>query len=193
MGKLAGGLLLFSLLLPFAVTSSLSRCPKECQCDLDPSGRYYTACIGAGLKQIPINEMDKKMEIIIIQSPTNTLQLAHLFGDYKKLELLRINDANIPAIGMHSFWGVPSLRTLDLSRNNISHIYEEDFKGQQNLIELNLSKNKMQRIPSGTFKYLTVSDEGKNWNFVRYFDFMKWVFFMSTAFGVRAYGHRSKP
>lgn len=158
MANLTAAFLLFALLLPFTITSSLSRCPNECTCDLDPSGRYYTACIAANIKRIPINELDKKMEIIIIQSPKNTLQIGHLFGDFKKLEILRINDANVPAIGQHSFWGVPTLRTLDLSRNNITNIYDENFKGQQNLIELNLAKNKMERIPSGTFKFLTVSD-----------------------------------
>lgn len=156
--NLAGVLLMFSLLVPFTITSSLSKCPKDCSCDLDPSGRYYTACIKGNMEQIPINELDKKMEIIVIQNPKNTLQIGHLFTDFKKLEILRITDANVPAIGMHSFWGVPSLRTLDLSRNNISHVYDHNFKGQQNLLELNLSKNKMERIPSGTFKYLTVSD-----------------------------------
>lgn len=158
MANLAGAFLLFTLMLPFAFTSSLSQCPSECTCDLDSSGRYFTACVASNMKQIPINELDRKMEIIIIQSPKNTLQFGHLFSDFKKLEVLRITDANVPAIGQHSFWGVPSLRALDLSRNNISHIYDDNFKGQQNLIELNLARNKLERIPSGTFKYLTVSD-----------------------------------
>lgn len=157
MANLAGALLLFTLLLPFTITSSLSKCPKECTCDLDPSGRYYTACLKGNMEQIPINELDKKMEIIIIQNPKNTLQIGHLFTEFKKLEILRITEANVPAIGMHSFWGVPSLKLLDLSQNNISHIYDDNFKGQQNLIELNLARNKMERVPSGTFKYLTVS------------------------------------
>lgn len=109
------------------------------------------------MENIPLNELDNKMEIILIQNPKHTLQIGHLFTDFKKLEVLRIVDSNVPAIGMYSFWGVPSLRLLDLSRNNISHIYDDNFKGQQNLIELNLSTNKMERIPSGTFKYLTVS------------------------------------
>jgi Leucine-rich repeat (LRR) protein len=158
MANLARAFLLFALLLPSTITSSLSRCPRECTCDLDTSGRYVTACLTGNLKQIPINELDKKMEIIIIQNPKNTLTIGHLFSDFKKLEILRITDANVPAIGMHSFWGVPSLKTLDLSRNNISLIYDDNFKGQQNLIELNLAKNKLERVPSGTFKYLTVSD-----------------------------------
>lgn len=156
MANLAAVVFLLFTLLPFVFTSSLSKCPDECTCDLDPSGRYYSACLKGNMEQIPINELDKKMEIIFIQNPRHTLQIGHLFTDFKKLEILRITDANVPAIGMHSFWGVPSLRLLDLSRNNISHIYDDNFKGQQNLIELNLSKNKMERVPSGTFKYLTV-------------------------------------
>lgn len=158
MAKLARVFLLFTLLLPFTITSSLSRCPKECKCDLDSIGRYYTLCVNSNFKQIPIPDLDTKMETIVIQSPQNTLMIGYLFENFKKLEILRITDANVPAIGKHSFWGVPSLRTLDLSRNNISHIYDDNFKGQYNLIELNLGKNKLERIPSGTFKYLTVSD-----------------------------------
>lgn len=157
MANLAGAFLLFTLLFPFTITSSLSRCPKECICDLDPSGRYYSACLKGSMEQIPINELDKKMEIIIIQNPKNTLQIGHLFSEFKKLEVLRITEANVPAIGMHSFWGVPSLKLLDLSSNNISQITDDNFKGQQNLIELNLARNKIERVPSGTFKYLTVS------------------------------------
>lgn len=152
-----GTFLLFAIVLPYTLTSTLSKCPKECSCDLDPSGRYFTACLKGNMEQIPISELDKKMEIIIIQNPKFKLTIGHLFTEFKKLEILRINDANVPAIGMHSFWGVPSLRTLDLSRNNISHIYTDNFKGQQYLIELNLSKNKLERIPSGTFSYLMAS------------------------------------
>ena len=159
MANFAGAFLLFALFLPSTITSSsLSRCPKVCICDLDTTGRYVTACINTNLTRIPINELDTKMEIIIIQSPKNTLTIGHLFSDFKKLEILRITNANVPAIGMHSFWGVPTLKTLDLSYNNITQIYDDSFKGQQNLIELNLAKNKLERIPSGTFKYLTVSD-----------------------------------
>lgn len=112
MANLVGALILFTLLLPFTITSSLLKCPKECTCDLDPSGRYYTACIKGNMEQIPINELDKKVEIIIIQNPKHKLTIGHLFTDFKKLEILRITDANVPAIGQHSFWGVPSLRVL---------------------------------------------------------------------------------
>lgn len=46
----------------------------------------------------------------------------------------------------------------DFSKNNITVISDDNFKGQQNLLELNLAKNKMDQVPSGTFKYLTVSE-----------------------------------
>jgi Leucine-rich repeat (LRR) protein len=132
------------------------------------------------MKQIPIKEFDEEINVIVIRKPKNTLVLAAGFQALKKLEILRIIESNIAAIGMHSFWGVPTLRVLgefnivmfstlsllnlelflhsiDLSRNNITSLVDDNFKGQQNLLELNLGKNKMDQIPSATFKYLTVS------------------------------------
>lgn len=152
--NLARALLLFTLLLPYTI--SLSRCPNGCTCDLNTSGRYYTSCINPKFDHIPINDLDKKMEIIIIQNPRYKLTIGQLFTEFKNLEILRINDANVPAIGQHTFWGVPSLRILDLSRNNISLVSVENFKGQRNLTELHLAKNKLERIPSGSFSELTV-------------------------------------
>ena len=133
----------------------------------------------ASMKQIPIKEFDEEVNVIVIRKPKHSLQVGAVFQSLKKLEILRIIESNVPAIGMHSFWGVPSLRTLgklkenllpasiftlcfprlalDLSKNNITSISDDNFKGQQNLLELNLSKNKMDQIPSGTFKYLIVS------------------------------------
>jgi len=150
--------LVLLLVVPFTITSSaLTKCPKDCDCGLDRSGRYFTTCLQGNMRQISADEFDPKMEVIIIQNPKNMLTIGPLFQSFKKLEVLRIVDANVPAIGRFSFWGVPSLRTLDLSNNNISLISEDNFKGQQNLLELNLGQNRMDRIPSGTFKYLTVS------------------------------------
>lgn len=130
------------------------------------------------MKQIPIKEFDEEINVIVIRKPKHTLVLGPVFQSLKKLEILRIIEANVPGVGVHSFWGVPSLRILgremsrtqsnqhvnncsrshiDLSRNNISTLSEDNFKGQQNLLELNLSKNRLDHMPSGTFKYLTVS------------------------------------
>lgn len=131
------------------------------------------------MKQLPIKEFDDEINVIVIRKPKNTLTVGAVFQSFKKLEILRIIESNVAAIGMHSFWGVPSLRILgefklkrnfyhvfnhlkflcvsDLSKNNITLISEDNFKGQQNLLELNLAKNKMDHVNSGTFKYLIVS------------------------------------
>ncbi|KAG5674936.1 hypothetical protein PVAND_004880 [Polypedilum vanderplanki] len=147
------------LLLIFISTqisaSSLSKCPKDCYCDLDPNGRYYTECNEPGMKKFNEYDFDPKMEIIIIRSPKNSLTIGPLFTRFRKLETLVITGANIPAIGEKSFWGVKSLRTLDLSDNNLTTISVMNFFDLNNLTELNLSKNKIMRITSGTFNYLT--------------------------------------
>jgi hypothetical protein len=64
------------------------------------------------MKQIPIKEFDEEINVIIIRKPKNTLTLGAVFQSLKKLEILRIVESNVAAIGMHSFWGVPSLRIL---------------------------------------------------------------------------------
>lgn len=160
MTKLAGIVLvlLFASLVPASFTTSLSKCPLSCYCDLDPSGRYYTECNEAkDMDEFEPREFDEKMEVIIVRDPQNTLTIGPLFSRFKKLETLRITGANVPAIGQRSFWGVLTLRTLDLSRNNITLINSENFYGQQSLVELNLASNKIGRVPSGTFTHLTVS------------------------------------
>lgn len=160
MTKLAGIVLisLFASLVPASFTTSLSKCPLSCYCDLDPSGRYYTLCNEPkDMEEFEPREFDEKMEVIIIRNPQHTLTIGPLFSPFKKLETLRITGANVPAIGHRSFWGVKSLRSLDLSHNNITLINGENFYGQQSLRELNLASNKIGRVPSGTFTHLTVS------------------------------------
>lgn len=147
-------ILVLFMLLQFVITGSVSKCPKECICDLDDSGRYFTNCQNATFKQIP--DIDLKMEIIVIQKPAYTLTIGPIFLAFKKLEVLRINNAFIPAIGSRSFWGVKSLKVLDLSQNNITQINADNFYDQSNLLELDLSTNKVERIPSGSFSYLKV-------------------------------------
>lgn len=128
-------------------TSSIKKCPIECTCDLDVSGRYSAICERGNkfnddrknifveliidfvikleirfcfmahdktgsLKQIPIKEFDEEINVIVIRKPKHSLQVGALFQTFKKLEILRIIESNVPAIGMHSFWGVPSLRIL---------------------------------------------------------------------------------
>lgn len=64
------------------------------------------------MKQIPVKEFDDEINVIVIRKPKNTLTLSAVFQTLKRLEILRIIESNVPAIGMHSFWGVPSLRIL---------------------------------------------------------------------------------
>lgn len=64
------------------------------------------------MKQIPIKEFDEEINVIVIRKPKNTLTVGAVFQSFKKLEILRIIESNVAAIGMHSFWGVPSLRIL---------------------------------------------------------------------------------
>ena len=64
------------------------------------------------MKQIPIKEFDEEINVIIIRKPKHTLTVGAVFQSLKKLEILRIVECNVPAIGMHSFWGVPTLRVL---------------------------------------------------------------------------------
>lgn len=64
------------------------------------------------MKQIPIKEFDEEINVIVIRKPKHSLQVGAVFQTFKKLEILRIIESNVPAIGMHSFWGVPSLRIL---------------------------------------------------------------------------------
>lgn len=64
------------------------------------------------MKQLPIKEFDEEINVIIVRKPKHTLTLGPVFQTLKKLEILRIVEANVPAIGMHSFWGTPSLRIL---------------------------------------------------------------------------------
>jgi hypothetical protein len=64
------------------------------------------------MKQIPIKEFDEEINVIVIRKPKHSLQVGAVFQSLKKLEILRIIESNVPAIGMHSFWGVPTLRIL---------------------------------------------------------------------------------
>jgi Leucine-rich repeat (LRR) protein len=158
-GGAVHALLLFALLASSAFTSSVSKCPQDCHCDLDPSGRYYTECNHPKtMDEFEPRDFDEKMEVIIVRDPAKTLTIGPLFSRFKKLETLRITGANVPAIGSRSFWGILSLRTLDLSQNNLTLISSENFYGLQLLVELNLAGNNIGRVPSGTFSYLKVSN-----------------------------------
>lgn len=69
-------------------------------------------CDTGSMKQLPIKEFDEEINVIIVRKPKHTLTLGPVFQSLKKLEILRIVDANVAGVGTHSFWGVPSLRIL---------------------------------------------------------------------------------
>ncbi|XP_062705897.1 insulin-like growth factor-binding protein complex acid labile subunit [Aedes albopictus] len=149
-------ILLTLLTVAVQVTSShlQKRCPTDCECNLDQRGLYQTVCSRVQWRTVPVQDFDKDVEVILIRSSKNSLTIGPVFQSLSKLEMLKITNANVPAIGMNSFWGLVRLRTLDLSRNNITQITVENFRGQDNLLELDLSKNRMERIASGTFGHL---------------------------------------
>lgn len=185
------------VLLSFLQLSyGLATCPEECTCSMDFKGRLQTVCSKGGLRAIPVKALDRNVEVLVIVGPKNYVSISPIFIPFTKLEVLRINDANVQSIGVHSFWGVQSLRVLgmcpspprphtstklhkliycleftiaDLSRNNISSILATNFRGQDGLHELNLSHNKIQEMPSWTFQHLKVSNEQPSWTFIWFF------------------------
>ncbi|XP_034666048.1 insulin-like growth factor-binding protein complex acid labile subunit isoform X1 [Drosophila subobscura] len=149
--------LLFSLcIMPAMFSNTRRKCPVECQCSMDDLDRYQAICTKGGLNSLlSANELDIDVKVIIIRGPRNFITIGPALRQFMKLEILRITDSNLPAIGAESFWGLKYLRILDLSKNNITNITENNFRGQDNLIELDLSKNKILRMASSTFRHLT--------------------------------------
>lgn len=110
------------VLLSFLQLSyGLATCPEECTCGIDLKGRFQTICSKGGLRSIPIKSLDHNVEVLIIVGTKNYITISSIFIPFKKLEILRINEANIQSIGVHSFWGVQSLRVL--GKINRSFIY----------------------------------------------------------------------
>lgn len=108
------------------------------------------------MKKLPINSLDKEIEVLIVNGPKNHITIGPIFIQFKNLTELRITDSLVPAIGQNSFWGVKSLRILDLSHNNITIIKDDNFRGQDGLQELDLSFNNIERMPSAVFYHLKV-------------------------------------
>ncbi|XP_044316133.1 insulin-like growth factor-binding protein complex acid labile subunit [Drosophila rhopaloa] len=149
--------LLFSLcIMPAMFSNTRRKCPIECQCSMDDLDRYQAICTKGGLNALlSPNELDIDVKVIIIRGPRNSITIGPALRQFMKLEILRITDSNLPAVGVESFWGLKYLRILDLSKNNITNITENNFRGQDNLLELDLSKNKILRMASSTFRHLT--------------------------------------
>lgn len=116
------------VLLSFLQLSyGLATCPEECTCTMDARERLQTICSRGGLRAIPMQALDRNTEVLVIVGPKNYLSISPMFIPFTKLEILRINDANVQAIGVHSFWGVPSLRVLGMvtSDTHVNRVSEE--------------------------------------------------------------------
>lgn len=105
-------ILLFSMT---AVVSSYWKCPKDiCICNLDERGRIQTICSKRHMSDIPIDQLQETIEVLIIRGPREYLKIGPIFRRFKELEELRITDSNIPSIGDNTLWGVSSLRILGI-------------------------------------------------------------------------------
>lgn len=58
------------------------------------------------------NELDIDVKVIVIGGPRNSITIGPALRQFMKLEILRITDSNLPAIGAESFWGLKYLRIL---------------------------------------------------------------------------------
>lgn len=64
------------------------------------------------MKKIPDQDFDPYVNIVEIYGPKNSLAIGPIFTHLMELEILRIIDSNVPAVGRHSFWGNTKLRIL---------------------------------------------------------------------------------
>lgn len=62
-----------------------------------------------------MQQLDSNIQVLVISSSKSPLTISPIFIPFKKLEILRINEASIQSIGVHSFWGVQSLRVLGIA------------------------------------------------------------------------------
>ncbi|XP_065356999.1 carboxypeptidase N subunit 2 [Calliphora vicina] len=142
--------------MPVSLTTGNERkCPIECTCSIDEFKRFQTICTKGGLTRFPAESIDGDVQVIIIQGPRNSVTTGNFLRNFLKLEIVRITDSNVPAIGPECLWGLQHLKILDFSKNNISLVQQRDFRGQNNLLELDLSKNKIIKMASSVFCNLT--------------------------------------
>lgn len=52
------------------------------------------------------------VKVIIIRGPKNSITIGPALRQFSVLQVLRITESNLPAIGAESFWGLKYLRIL---------------------------------------------------------------------------------
>lgn len=138
------------------VAEVTGRCPKVCTCSLK-SGKKTVYCTSGDMQVIPVSEMDINTHVLIVDAPphaSNNVTIGRIFLKFNNLEVVRIRNSGVPAIGDSSFWPGRRLLILDLSHNLISFLRESDFNGLKNLQELDLSNNEIFATPSAPFRHL---------------------------------------
>lgn len=58
------------------------------------------------------NQLDVDVKVIIIRGPKNSITIGPALRQFSVLQVLRITESNLPAIGAESFWGLKYLRIL---------------------------------------------------------------------------------
>ncbi|KFM58186.1 Leucine-rich repeat-containing protein 15, partial [Stegodyphus mimosarum] len=147
----------FVVLISTCFTTIWSKCPQVCICDTDNEDRKRVLCNRGGLTEIPMQQMDYDIQVLIITAPPNhynELTIGRIFLDFYELEEVRITYSKLPAIGDSSFYPGKKLKILDLSHNNITFIRDKDFFGLRNLKILDLSYNGIAASPSAPFRFL---------------------------------------
>ncbi|XP_054167625.1 insulin-like growth factor-binding protein complex acid labile subunit [Oppia nitens] len=144
---------------PVFSASLPGRCPSPpCECAADEFNRKRVICSAGGLTGIPVEKMDKEIQVLNITAPesnANKIALGRIFLELHQLEEVHITYSNLPAIGDSSFWPGKALKLLNLSHNSISIVRDNDFNQLNNLLTLDLSDNHLSRAPSAAFRYLT--------------------------------------
>ncbi|CAG2112726.1 unnamed protein product [Medioppia subpectinata] len=144
---------------PVFSASMPGRCPSPpCECTADDLNRKQVTCSPGNLTSIPVDKMDKSIQVLNITAPqsnVNHITLGRIFLDLYQLEEVHITYSNLPAIGDSSFWPGTALRLLNLSHNSITIVRDSDFNRLDSLTTLDLSDNHLSRAPSAAFRHLT--------------------------------------
>ncbi|XP_022237719.1 leucine-rich repeats and immunoglobulin-like domains protein sma-10 [Limulus polyphemus] len=147
----------WTIFLLFIAGLCYSKCPDICKCDVLKTRKIVT-CNHGGMMQIPITEMDRDIQVLIVTASRdipNNLTIGRIFLNFFSLEEIHITHSNVPAIGDSSFWPGNNLRILNLSHNNITQLHDTDFNGLKNLQVLDLSNNLISAFPSAPFHFLS--------------------------------------
>ena len=137
-----------------AVTSSLQRCPLQCQC-LGNYTRVVSICEHSYLTDIP--KLPVLTRLIKMTGNNITRIRGGAFSELHKVTFMRIATNNIRAIDERAFDGLTSLKRLVLKEQLLSSLGTGTFRFLTNLIALSMTA-KLIEIPQSELcmlKHLT--------------------------------------